>query len=228
MASTRTLIQMRTSAREHADQVNSGFVSDTELTSYINYGCKKLYDMLIEAFGENYYVTDPLDFQTVANQQDYALPADFYQLVGLDLKISTNEYLTLKPFDWVKRNFYNSSRIFALNGDENYKYLLVGNNIRFVPIPTAVKTMTLHYIPAFTNLSADIDTFDGINGWEEFVIIDAAIKMKQKEESDAQVLMMMKAEIEERITKLKNKRDQAFSKKVSDVRRVNNYYYDDL
>jgi hypothetical protein len=225
MAATRTLLQLRTGARQLADQENSGFISDSELTSYINYGCRKLYDLLVGAFGEQYYMTSDT-IATVAGTQDYDLPDDFYQLVGVELQLSAQEYLTLRPFGFTKRNYYSFPGRYLISGDENLRYALVGQKIRFVPIPNSVKTIRLDYVPAFTLLSADADTFDGINGWEDYVMIDAAIKMKQKEESDVNVLMAMKQEIEAKIQGLKNKRDQSFPKTVQDTRRVNNYYHD--
>lgn len=51
-----TLLELRTAARERADQVNSAFISDSELNRYINTAAKELYDILITAFDNDYSV----------------------------------------------------------------------------------------------------------------------------------------------------------------------------
>ena len=43
---TITLAEMRTAARQYADQENSQFVSDAELTRIINNSIAELYDLL--------------------------------------------------------------------------------------------------------------------------------------------------------------------------------------
>lgn len=51
-----TLLEMKTEARERADQVNSAFVSDPELTNYINSAARELYDLFIQAYENDYNV----------------------------------------------------------------------------------------------------------------------------------------------------------------------------
>ena len=59
MAAPQTLDDMRTRVRELANmetQAASGFVTDDELRRRLNEALKHLYDMLIEARGQEYYL----------------------------------------------------------------------------------------------------------------------------------------------------------------------------
>jgi hypothetical protein len=67
-----------------------------------------------------------------------------------------------------------------------------------------------------TTLSADGDTVDGISGWTEYIICDAAMKCMQKEESDVSVLMAEKQMLIKRIEAMAESRDVGSPARVSD------------
>jgi hypothetical protein len=62
---------------------------------------------------------------------------------------------------------------------------------------------------------------DGIGGWLEYVIVDCAIKMLQKEEGDVQVLMMQKQALTKRIEEMAHNRDAGAPSSVRDVQSSN-------
>ncbi len=57
----------------------------------------------------------------------------------------------------------------------------------------------------------------GVNGWDEYVIIDAAIKCLIKEESDVQVLLLQKQQMLKRIEDMAANRDAGDPERVSDT-----------
>jgi hypothetical protein len=67
------------------------------------------------------------------------------------------------------------------------------------PLPQANQTIRVWYVPEMTTLAVDADEVKGVSGWTEYIIIDAAIKCMQKEESDVSVLMAQKAAMLKRI-----------------------------
>ena len=216
---TKTLANLRLQSRQRADKVNSGFILDSELTQYINNSCAELYDLLVGAYGNSYYAkTYP--FAVNSTDTVYDLPSDFYKLEGIDLYINPSRFITLKPFMFNERGRYqdgsNWAAIVAIQGP---RYHLQANQIRFNPSPPGAYNLNMYYVPACPELVSDSDTFDGINGWEEFVIIDAAIKMLQKEESDVSVLLAQKNEIMKRINTMAENRDEGYSFVVQDVQR---------
>lgn len=64
----------------------------------------------------------------------------------------------------------------------------------------------------------DTDILDGVNGWEEYVTIDAAIKALRKEESDTSILMAEKAAMMKRILDSAPNRDAGQPDFISNTR----------
>jgi len=219
MASTVTLLSMRDQARQRADMVNSQFITDAELTGYINASIKLLYDLLTNA-GEFYYFNTQT-INIVANQDSYPLDASFYKLMGVDLVVdSLGNGVTLKPFQFEQRNSYLFTPTWNVVGLSYLRYMIQGNNIKFVPMPSGATTVKVFYVPKFNNLSGDSDTFDGINGWEEFVIVDSCIKMLTKEESDISTFAAQRADLAQRIDAMKLMRDIGAPARIGDNSRT--------
>lgn len=209
-----TLSAFRDRARQRADMVNSRFVTDAELNTYINASIDELYDLLIASRGENYYVKS-YSFTTSTNVDTYALPADFLKLMGVDYVTSTTQAITLKAFRWQERNrfrepFYNTRNY-------NLMYQVRGDNLVFIPTPNGNQQIKLWYVPRALDLTTDTSSFDGINGWEEYVVIDAAIKMRVKEESPVEELMIAKQDMRSRILSASSGRDSGEPARVVDT-----------
>jgi hypothetical protein len=214
MASLVTFADLKTRARQLADMEFSQFVSDDEVGYYINAGAQGLYDLLISA-GELYKITST-SISLVANQDTYSLPSDFYKLLGVDLS-SQGQPVTLKKFEFAERNKYSYYPFYNTRGLTALKYIVQGDSLRFIPMPNSNDSITVWYAPTMPALVNDADTFDGVNGWEDYIVFDAAIKMLIKEESDPTAIMSMKKEVEQSIQKMKVIRDQGGQYKVSDV-----------
>lgn len=220
---SKTLLQLRTQSRERADMTNSTFISDSELNSYINSSISELHDIMIQSYGSDYFI-DTYEFSTVSGTAEYALPSDFYKLRGVDIKLNGQDWFAIKPFNFNERNRFEGFGAWSLLGIANVRYRLIGNNIRFTPEPTGVVDVKLWYIPLPTELSSDSDTFDQYNGYQEYIIVDAAIKMLQKEDSDVSVLLTQKTALKRRIEEASQNRDAGSPESVSDVYADNDDY----
>lgn len=207
-------------AQQRADRVNSNFVSTAEWNTYINQSAYELYDLLVNTF-EDYYTTTPYTFTTDGTTSQYSLPPNFDKLVGVDLALNatSNAYVTIQKFDFISRNRYvypNITSTFA--GVFNLRYRLVGSTLMFIPTPSAGQQVRVWYIPRMTQLLKDTDQLDGVSGWIEYVIVDAAIKALQKEESDVQVLMAQKMALIKRIEESAMNRDAGQPDTISSTR----------
>jgi len=210
-----TLAQLKLRARERGDMVNSRFISDTELNSYINASVSELYDLLIASRGENYYISSH-PITTSGGDDSYPLPDDFLKLMGVDWILANGSSCDMKEFQWKERNLYTDPAWF--NGNfGNSRYQLRGDNITLSPTPTNSQQIKLWYIPKPLTLANDADVFNGINGWEEYVVIDAAIKMRVKEESPVKDLQEAKEEMKRRILQASTGRDSSEPPRVQDV-----------
>ena len=78
----------------------------------------------------------------------------------------------------------------------------------------------ISYIPRMTSLLQDTDYTmnQGVNGWLEYVIVDAAMKAMMKEESDITALAAMKMALIKRIEETATNRDAGLPDTISDVR----------
>ena len=199
MASTVTLASLRLQAQQRADQVNSSFLTTAEWNTNINASATELYDLLTTVYSDYYFNTYSF---TTTSADTYPLPSDFYKLVGVDQIINpgTGQSISLKPYNFQERNSYTQ---------------FVG----------AATPMRLHYVPVMTKLVADADTFDGINGYEEYIVIDAAIKAMTKEESDTSQLKMDKEAMRKRIIDSAPPRDASKSDRITDIHQVDPFYY---
>jgi len=223
-------------ARQRADRVASQFVTDSELITYINKSYTELYDLLTTLF-EDYYLATPIVFNTNGTSSRYPLPngvltftdptgasivaRPMYKLLGVDLGLNTanNAYVTVNRFNFIDRNrFVYPNSNSTIYGVFNCQYRVMGDNIEFIPPPSANQPVRLWYIPRMRDLVALTDTLDGVNGWIEYVITDAAIKILQKEESDVQVLAAQKMMLIQRINASASNRDAGQPDTISDTR----------
>lgn len=231
MQAENSLGQLRLMSQQRADRVNSNFVTLPEWNSYINQSYFELYDLLITTY-EDYYVAAPLIFQTDGSLDRYPLPngvlynaaKPFYKLMGVDCGLAStgNAWISLSKFDFIARNRYiypNLTSTFL--GVFNMQYRLVGNELMFIPTPSGAQYIRLWYFPKLTQLLQDTDIVDGISGWTEYIIIDAAIKALQKEESDISALMMQKQAIVDRIQSSAMNRDAGQPDTISATRNWN-------
>lgn len=224
MPASVTLSEMRTRARELADMQTSNqaqaFVTDAELDRYLNRHLKQLYQKLIITRGDDYYAVTST-FATVANQASYTLPATFMQLLNVTVSDGTR-YVLVPRFNLKEYPALRYLQGLSTNDIGLYRYRLQAGNIEVRPAPTtASHSLTLHYLPAFQPLTLGTDTFDGVNGWEDWACYGAAIDMLHKEESleQAQALMLQRQQLDQQIDALAGNRDAGMPEVVGDVMR---------
>lgn len=217
---TFTLAQLKTLVRQRADIENSNHIQDEELTNYINGSISELYDILIQKYGSEYFLSSNT-FALVNGTGEYNLPADFFKLIGVDLQLTTtSDWVTIKRFDFQERNRYSASVLRGVYGSPLVRYHVQGSKLVFQPTPTDTNNIKLWYVPTPVSLSLDADTFSGYNGWEEYVIVDAAIKCMEKQELDTSALQLRKNMLIQRIESAAGNRDANFGPRITDTRRL--------
>lgn len=127
--------------------------------------------------------------------------ADFYQLRGLDVQVNGTLWAPLKPYQWKERDNFQSAALF-LGVSPYYRYRLQANNIILQPAPSSQSLIQFSYTPAYPALINLTDTLDSLNGWEEWIVLQAARMCLINEESDTSQVERQLAEQETRITKL--------------------------
>lgn len=204
MASNVRLDTVRTKVRQRTSYENSQFLTDPELTGWINDSGAELYDLLVASF-EGYNVSNQ-DF-AISTGNTFSVPATFYKLQGVDLIVSLpDQFQTLRRVSFAERNT-------ARRG-----YDLRGPTVFILPYTWAAgNTYRLLYTPTYVQLVADSDTFDSIDGWEEYVIADVCIKVCAKSGEDASVFMAQKAGMTQRIELMSKNRDEGEPAHTTDI-----------
>lgn len=232
-----SLAQLRLTAQQKADRVNSDFVTTPEWNTFINLAAYELYDLLIDVY-EDYSIAPPIHFSVNGSQSSYPLPdgtivfqnqananvvaPPFYKLMGVDLALNTanNAYVTVDKFNFMDRNRYiypNSAS--TIYGVFNLQYRVMGNQLLFIPTPSANQIIQIWYIPRLPQLLQETDlTTLGVSGWLEYVIVRAAKYALDKEESDTTKLDQELAYIKLRVEEAASNRDAGRPDSVTDIR----------
>lgn len=159
---------MRLAAQEASDFENNPAIATEVWNQFLSQSYKRLYDLLIAAYGNDYYVAAAYQF-SLTNSQSYSMPdgstnfrdingniaAKFYKLLGLDLQYqaSPNGWVTLKNFQFIERNKYAYPNTTTnWNGYSNLRYKIQGDALYIVPIPAQGQLAQAWYAPAPTNL----------------------------------------------------------------------------
>jgi hypothetical protein len=216
MSAPVKLEDMIQSVRRRANIENqTAFITDVELTDYINYGLGEVYDMLVESRAQEYY-RSAYTFTTTLNQDSYVITQlDLYELISVDVNLGNNIVLSARPFMESERNrfrwypgWFYSMPIY---------YRLQGGKLKFIPAPSAAFSVTLNYYPTFKKLSDPADSFDGVNGWEEYAIWHAVEACKGKAEEDTSFARTKMMELKEKIEGLAPDRANYDAERVHDI-----------
>lgn len=208
---TRTLAQLRTSVlRRGSWEGSDDLLPDNDpsmMNEFINEAIRELWDLMIQKW-EDYYTTEAT-LATVAGNDSIALPATFYKFRKLEILASgtlagvDEHMIRLMPHD-----LEASHRFRSIDG-KRYRYRIQGGALRLVPRPQAVETLRLFYIPYATELAADGDTFDGINGYEELAIQFAMMRVEKRQDLPIEETMREIDRLTKRIRTAADGRDAA-------------------
>lgn len=269
LAGTASLGELRIQAQQRSDLENNPNVSTPEWNNYISKSYAKLYNKLVTAYGNDYFVQVPYQF-AINSTQLYALPPDFFKLLGVDLQYSASPtgWVTLKKFEFIERNKYswlnpipisaNIAQLWYIPKPTRLQFApscattltnatittpdasdlvagmnVYGNGIQTNTVINSINLITnpnqiVLSLPAqVTQVQApiffwnDSTTIDGIAGWEEFIIIDAAIKALIKQEQPIAELVAERQQMVADIEAEAEGRDAGQAHHVSDALSVN-------
>lgn len=209
-----TLADIRTKALQRADMENTSFIdtaADGELDTYIQDSIGELYDLVIENGGHELFV-EVATITTVAGTAEYAPEVDvdesaIYKILDVTVSWSGVER-RIRKVPWHER-FSHLPRASGWSNFTQIRYAETGLNdtgnrqLTFFPTPQGVYNLNVYYLPIPEALiGGDPESpisFQGYSGWEEYVVVDVAMKMLEKEESNTQHLQLRKLQLIERI-----------------------------
>ena len=222
---TKTLLQLRTEARQRADMESSQFVSDSELTNYINAAYFELYDLLVGQFED--YFTINTTVAVAPGASSFPLPTNFYKLRAVDYQnTGPTDWVTVQRYQLQERNARGrvASRLYF--GVRRLAYTILGGAVNLLPAEDAAGTYRVWYIPRVSPLVSDSDTVSNVLDFEDYIVVDAAIRCIVKEESDPSALMAQKEALKMRINAMASQRDASGLGRIADVQTASGYLED--
>ena len=215
MARSRTLTNMLLDVRQRTNQENSTFVTDAELTEYLNQELAELWTRLVLSQGQPHYrstATIPVTAGT-ATYTIATYATDFWTLQEMT---ATKDGVTMPmvPFMPIEHAGLMSASLYPTL--HPVKYRIQGSLIEFRPA-TESFTATMYYTPYQPRLTTGTDTFDGFNGFEMCAIAGVCATVMAKEDSDPSFYMGQKQRFYEVAEKAAAHRDMANPERVQDV-----------
>lgn len=210
-----TLQTLIDEAKSRVDMINSDFVSEAEWKSFINKGLGDLFDLLVANYGDDYFAKVTPSTAIVAKAGETALPDDFYKLIGIDV---------LYNGSWRPMNSFQFAEAYLANFGIDPRYCLQADKLLFRPENHSAMSIKITYVPEFTKLALLTDTFNFKSSWDDFVILKAALKARDKEEGDVTVLAAELAQAQSNIIKMAPNRDANRPKRIIDVESVSSLW----
>lgn len=219
MAIGTTLADLRTRFYDRFDSGQQNYIVPAEANRLLNEGGAHLHNWIINS--AEWYIWDKYPITVLGNQIDYPLPGDFFK----DLKVFgvyNGNYIPLRRLmaEEFRGGMQTDSRLFM---ESRFGYMIMGQVLRIQPAPTlSTFNLEMWYTPHYTQLVNDTDTMDVsvAPGWDEFVINQAVIGARLKEESDTTALERRQAEIKTMIEADMVNRDMGRHQHVVDVEGV--------
>lgn len=221
MAELETRVRRRSDLS--TSTTNPQFVTQAELQQYIQKSWEKLYNYLVGKY-EDYFIKMATESSVVeytaggtgivASKKDYNFPANYFKLVKIELLQNTsrtgsgNFIRQLKKLNWNQERMYCDPDVRG----EPYYYILYGrvdagevtadphkhSGFRLVPTPdVSTYGLDIIYVPRPPEIPTASETESGLSfvaGWDEYVVLDACIKCRDKREEDTRVLQEERAD----------------------------------
>ena len=179
-----SLSELISRVRQRADQENSQFVSDEEITHFINDEIEDIYAQMVNIDDGALFGT-PSPILVKVGDNAYQLPNDFLRLV--DVNVYTGNR-------WVAACAADPQNYYALLsdtyvGDYDVRYFLhrnvdQGRYELFMFPAKDVNDIGVRYLKEAPALSLSTDTLKWPSNWHAGVVLGAAVKCLIKEESD--------------------------------------------
>jgi hypothetical protein len=201
---TKTLSVLRDRIRFLGSYENSTKFTTALVNDEINAALAELYELLDDVHG-GYFDTDTTT-PTVTNQAYVDLPATFWRLRGVDILVG-GKYRALEQIGIEQRNDFQTST----GQPVAYRTIAGGarGRLALYPTPSGVNTLRIVYTPTYTPLSADGDSFEYYNSYEDYVICGALLRLDQREERPLGERQNELARIRDRIVKGASRRRAA-------------------
>lgn len=186
---TRTLTNLLVDIRWQADQLGATLRNDdTSLTRALNQSIQAFREWISDN-GFSYYLVPASGVCPIGATAPYAfgqlsisgISPSVVRVYGLDLTVNQVVY-SLDAVAFAERNAFQGFLSDTSKTGIPISFTMYDNNkIGLLPPAQAAYPYTLWYLPTVADLLNGSDVFDGIAGWEEWLIWDVFVKLAVRE-----------------------------------------------
>lgn len=203
MARTVTLTQLIAEVRQRADCEGDPHITDAEITRFINQSCAALHALLVDIDENEFlYWADLTTTPGADTLKLNTLPHQFYKLAHVHATVS-GQVLELERWTFERYTLYQNASSWGVpQMPVSYRLFTDGTGVpglQFAPTPQSAYPIRVFYFTPFVDLVNGSDTFDGRDGWEEWVVLDAAIKCLVKSQEPVRDVQTEREKVEARI-----------------------------
>ena len=220
MPLTQTLAQLRSATRRLTDTEGTDALErhpNADVNDYVNRGLAALHRILVRSRGDQRYLTQGT-ITTVAGTSSYALSSvasTMMHVISVDITLDGRKVWldAFQPEEYALLSDTNNS-----SDGRPTAYAIRGDNLVLLPVPTAVYSGSLWYVPHVVTMTADADVFDTIDRLDDYVIHYAGlfIAMKDKAWELAALLKANLGEMRTDIEAIARSRDPNSSGRIVD------------
>lgn len=217
MTQVSDLIRM---IRNRTDMMNDEFITDDELTDYINLSAGELDDLLVQTYDDYKLTSTQL---TIETGNSVPLPSDYYKVRGVETIVNGIQPYTIRPYNFQERNNYYGNGFGTSGFPYNCFYRVADGYMTIEPLNNSPGTYTFFYTPTFVNFVSPADSLPAymdVQSWHQYITLDVAIMVKTKTEEPevAQTFMMLKEQMRQRILTMSKGRSQGEAKTMTRIR----------
>lgn len=220
--------------------VGQSWLTTGTVEDLVTESAARFYDLCIDILGpESFSKVAFLDFGPVVQPSPVPLPDDFYRLVALHIcdEASAGGHERFEPLQQVAAQGPDFTRLLNAPASEGPYFYQVRRGVvnsthiepscavHIWPVPLRDRFLRVDYVPSFygdqrpNGAGTDADPFfDGVDGWDRWVVLDAAIEILGKEESDTSRLERQRDRIEAQMRSKSDKQDTFHAQVPIDMR----------
>lgn len=223
-----TLTELRTLVIQCADlSLTDQFITTAELNGHINRSISRLYDLATENDAQLFIAPEQIQFSAPTTAPNIYALTSAYKIVGVELWTDAvgSQRIAILPAMPLEIPALMSTNANA-NTTFGAKYRVYGGlglsstgglRAELYPPPSPTTYVNFKYLPPAPILVDDSTPMRFPNGWEEFVVLDAAIRCIAKEEGDTRELQRQRDELAEEIRNASASLDRGSPDVVQDV-----------
>ena len=213
---TLNLKELISTVRSKSDLEQSDFVTDEEITSYLNLAYTHLYNMIVDC-NQDFFINS-YSFKTP--QFTAQLPVDCYKLRALDYYISDQFFVSARPVGFNERQLEQSDfyrpYLFRDRFENPLRYNLRGRELKIYSHGewSGELTFVLWYIPKPKKVGEGAEL---PFGWERYVIHSACLDVRNKQDTSTREFERLLMKDKEDILSACQRKDYNGNPEIQDV-----------